>query len=39
MYRYEVEGSKPIGRPEDVERGCAKRLPTAKYVIQLPLVL
>jgi len=25
---YEVEGSRPRGRPEDVERGCAKRLPS-----------
>jgi len=24
---YEVEGSRPRGRPKDMERGCAKRLP------------
>jgi len=25
---YEVEGSKARGRPEDMERGCGKRLPS-----------
>jgi len=28
---YEVEGSRPRGRPEDVERGCAKRLPSTQF--------
>jgi len=29
MYvEYEVEGSRPRGRSEDMERGCAKRLPS-----------
>jgi len=25
---YEVEGSRPRGRPENMDRGCAKRLPS-----------
>ena len=25
---YDVEGSRPRGRPEDMESGCAKRLPS-----------
>jgi len=25
---YEVDGSRPRGRPEDMERGCAKRFPS-----------
>ena len=25
---YEVEGARPRGRPEDMTRGCAKRLPS-----------
>ena len=27
---HEVEGSRPKGRPEDMERGCAKRLPSTQ---------
>jgi len=28
---YKVEGSRPRGRPEDMRRGCAKRLPSMKF--------
>jgi len=28
---YEVEDSRPRGRPEDMERGCAKRLPSTQF--------
>jgi len=27
----EVEGSRSRGRPEDMERGCAKRLPSTQF--------
>ena len=29
---YEVEGSRPRGRQEDMERGCAKRLPSTHVI-------
>jgi len=28
---YEVEGSRPKGRPEDMGRGCAKRLSSTQF--------